>query len=109
MAHRLGIEPDEVRDRYASGELFAFHSGGAWLYPKWQFDDETPEDVLPHLTGILDALRPDEREPASVQGFMATLQVDLVLDGAELTARQWLLRGSTPELIEDILKGDRWR
>lgn len=108
VAHRLGIQPDEVRDRSTSGKLFAFNAGGSWLYPKWQFDDETPEGVLPHLARILDALRPDEREPASVQGFMTSLQADLV-DGAELTPRQWLLRGGAAEPIEDILEGDRWR
>lgn len=109
VASRLGIVIDEVRQRRSSGELFAFDAAGIELYPTWQFTEAASGGLLPHLTGVLKALRPDERNPASVMAFMTVPKLDLAIDNEQLTPVQWLLRGGSPRVLEDILEAGWWR
>lgn len=108
VASRLGIVIDEVRQRRTSGELFAFDRAGIELYPTWQFTEAASGGVLPHLARVLKALRPDERNPASVLAFMTVPKRDLAIDNEQVTPVQWLVRGGSPRVLEDILEAGRW-
>lgn len=109
VAALLEIPREEVRSLHSEGKLYAFDAAGVTVYPRWQFTDETPDGLLPHLAHLLESFLPDERHPASVQGFMTVPKDDLSLHGEWQSPVQWLLRGASPDVIDDILEGERWR
>lgn len=109
VAALLTISPEDVRRMYGEGKLYAFDAAGVTVYPRWQFTDETSDGLLPQLAHILQSFLPDERHPASMQGFMTVPKDNLLFRGEWQTPVQWLLRGGSPDLIDDILEGERWR
>lgn len=109
VAALLEISQEDVRRLYSESKLYAFDAAGVTVYPRWQFTDETSDGLLPHLAHILQSFLPDDRHPASVQGFMTVPKEDLLFHGEWQTPVQWLLRGASPDLIDDILEGERWR
>jgi hypothetical protein len=49
---------------------------GIIVYPRWEFTDETPDHLLPHLARVVQDLLDDWRA-ASVQGFMTVVREEL--------------------------------
>ncbi len=109
VAARLEIPREEVRRLHREGKLYAFDAAGVTVYPRWQFTDETSDGLLPNLAHLLESFLPDERHPASLQGFMTVPKDDLLFHGEWQSPVQWLLHGGSPDLIDDILEGARWR
>ncbi len=109
VAALLEIPREEVRRLYSENKLYAFDAAGVTVYPRWQFTEETPDGLLPHLDHLLQSFLPDERHPASIQGFMTVPKDDLSFHGEWQSPVQWLLRGASPDLIDEILEGERWR
>lgn len=104
VALRLGIDPSRVRHRQAKGSLYGFIAGGKRRYPAWQFTGDPAQPVLPGLPALVRAF-PEDMHPASIQGFMAAPQVDLLIDGKAATPIEWLLHGGDPQELADILDG----
>lgn len=109
VATLLTIRLEDVRRLRNEGKLYAFDAAGVTVYPRWQFTAETSDGLLPHLDHILQSFLPDERHPASIQGFMTVPKDDLLFHGEWQSPVQWLLRGASPDRIDDILEGERWR
>jgi hypothetical protein len=102
VALRLGIDASRVRHRQAKGGLYAFIAGGKRRYPSWQFTDDPAQPVLPGLATVIKAF-PHDKHPASIQGFMSTPQSSLRVDGERMTPPEWLLHGSDPQAVVNIL------
>jgi hypothetical protein len=102
VALRLGIDASRVRHRRAKGGLYAFTAGGRRRYPLWQFTSDPARPVLPGLAALVKGFQED-MHPASVQGFMTTPQMDLLVDGKRMTPVDWLLHGGDPQDLVDIL------
>ena len=99
VASLLGISPSRVSHRQAEGALYAFSVGpGRSLYPDWQFAGRT---VLPHLPEVIGSLRPGI-PAAVVRRFMTTPDPDLVVEGATLSPRDWLLAGGEAAFVTDL-------
>lgn len=99
VASLLGISPSRVSHRQAEGALYAFSAGpGRTLYPNWQFAGGT---VLPHLPEVVSNLRPGT-PAAVVRRFMTTPDPDLVVEGAALSPRDWLLAGGEAAAVTDL-------
>ena len=102
VALRLGIDASRVRHRQGKGGLYSFTAGGQSRYPFWQFTSDPARPVLPGLAALVRGL-PEDMHPASVQGFMATPQEDLLVDGKRMTPVEWLLQGGDAQALVDIL------
>lgn len=102
VALRLGIDTSSVRHRQSKGGLYAFLVGGKLRYPSWQFTNDPAQPVLPGLATVVKAF-PHDKHPASIQGFMATPQSSLRVDGGRLTPPERLLQGGDPQAVVNIL------
>jgi hypothetical protein len=102
VAQRLCIDASRVRHRQAKGNLYSFLVGGKRRYPIWQFTDDPAQPVLPGLAAVVRAF-PEDKHPASIQGFMATQQESLRVEGESVTPPEWLLQGGDPKAVVDIL------
>ena len=102
VALRLGIHASGVHHRQAKGSLYSFIAGGKRRYPTWQFTENATQPVLPGLVAVIRAF-PADKHPASIQGFMATPQESLRVDGESVTPPVWLLQGGDPQAVADIL------
>lgn len=102
VATKLGVDIDQVHQRQAEGNLFAFTAEGERRYPTWQFTGDPRQPVLPGLARLASAF-PDDMHPASILGFMSTPQDDARIGGVPMTPVAWLLRGGDPQVLRDIL------
>jgi hypothetical protein len=57
VADLLGVSRQTPHDRVKSGTLIAVLDHGAWRFPRWQFDSEGPDGVVPGLPEVLQTLR----------------------------------------------------
>lgn len=86
-----GIDESRVRHRLARGGLYVLPVGSRGHgFPRWQFHDGKP---LPGLKTVLAVLLPAKLHPLEVAGFMSTPQPELVVDGDQVTPREWLITG----------------
>lgn len=104
-ARHLGVDPSTVRHYRRENKLHAIPVGGRLRFPLWQFTDH---GALPSLAQVLQVL-PEDVHPQTVAGFFTTPQPDLVLGGAAVSPREWLLGGGSAdqvtEMAEDLAAG----
>lgn len=105
VAQRLQVDASTVRHYRREKKLHAFTMGGRLRFPLWQF---TNHAALPSIGRVL-AVLPEDLHPQSVAGFFTTPQPDLMLDGAAVSPREWLLGGGSVDhvvgLAEDLAAG----
>lgn len=99
VAERLGISPSRVSHRQADRTLYSLPVGsGKVRYPDWQFDFES---TIPHLAEVLSHL-PQGAPAAVVRGFMTEPDPDLLLNGVEVSPREWLTQGGEPSIVLEL-------
>jgi len=102
VATKLGVDIDQVQQRQAEGNLFAFTAEGERRYPTWQFTGDPRHPVLPGLARLIRAF-PADMHPASILGFMTTPQDDVRIRAVPVTPVAWLLHGGDPQALSEIL------
>ncbi|MGW0044359.1 hypothetical protein [Rhodococcus sp. NPDC003348] len=107
-AARLGVTPARVRQRIATGTLWAFDSGRNRLLPPAQFTDT---GAVPHLEKVLPLLAKD-LHPLTVQALLTRPQPSLIVDGRPVSIVTWLngSAGSAADLapVTDVLTAAEW-
>ena len=101
VAAHLGVNMETVANNLAAGELFAFAMAGEPRFPNWQFTGDARQPVLPGLAQFTDAFA--DKSPASILGFMTTMQRSARIDGVPMTPVNWLLEGGDPQVLREIL------
>jgi hypothetical protein len=82
-ARLLGVSRQTPHDRAKANTLLGIPDGGAWKFPAWQFDAESPDGVIPGLPAVLKALG-------------SYVPVSALQKAAWLTRRNAALGGRTP-------------
>ncbi|WP_299166897.1 helix-turn-helix domain-containing protein [uncultured Arthrobacter sp.] len=98
VAKRLKVDASTVRHYRRENKLHAVTIGGKLRFPLWQF---TGQAALPSIGRVLTVL-PEDMHPQSVAGFFTTPQPDLVLNGAAVSPREWLLGGGLVDHVVDL-------
>jgi hypothetical protein len=89
-AELLGITPQSVTSKLASGKLIGIKSGREWRLPRWQFDADNASGVLPDLD-VLQAAFPGG--PVSLSNWITAAQPDF--DG-RTPREEMAIHGSAP-------------
>ena len=99
VASHLQVSLAEVAERSIHGhpqQLYGFLSrSNDRLYPQWQFTDVA---TVPDLAELLSAIGGGVH-PVSLDQFMLRPNVDLEVNGEELSPREWLVSGADPEPV----------
>jgi hypothetical protein len=100
-ADRMGLDPSRVHHRIGDRALYAYKFGARLRLPLWQFQaDWTP---LPNLRAVLVALPPD-LHPLAVNGFMASPNSDLEIDGESASPAHWLATGGDAQAVSALAR-----
>ena len=100
VAARLGVKSSRIRQRIGDRSLYAIDTGGARVFPRFQFAGAA---TLPGLGEVLGAFDPDTH-PVAVARFFLTPTSDLesdLVDGA-VSPREWLLAGLPVERVVEL-------
>jgi hypothetical protein len=102
VAGRLGIDSSRVRHRLSDRKLLGIRRTEGWRLPTWQFGaDGRP---LPGFERVLRALPPGTH-PVVIARFFSTPQAELVINGAPVSAREWLAGGGDPAVVAELAAG----
>ena len=88
----------------SANELAQAHEAAQWnaerLNASMKLLAENPLDLMhvPHADQVI-ALLPDGMHPLELASFFTTPRHDLVMDGAEVSVRDWLLHGGDPQPV----------
>lgn len=110
----LGVNPSRVRQRRLDRTLWAIDDGGKWVFPSVQFDitDEKAGafslKLVRGLDRVLQQLLARDLHPTSVAGFLLTPQPELQIDGRQLSVKQWLSHGESPEQVLRLIEIGDW-
>jgi len=91
----LHVDESRVRQRLAKRTLYGVKLNGAWRLPTFQFHGDR---LIPGLERVLPVLDPS-LNPVAVYQWFASPDVDLAIDGAPTSPRDWLLRGEDPDAV----------
>ena len=92
----LDVDPSRIRQRLDDGSIWGFKYGdNAWRIPRWQFAHGA---LIPGISIVNRSFRPD-LDPRTVEGFLASQSVDLVVAGSRVTPLEWLNAGGDPEPV----------
>lgn len=98
-ARRLGVSDARIRQRLEERSLYGVKRGNAWRVPTFQFTEDGAE--IPGLATVMRALDP-ALNPVTVYRWFTLPSPDLAMEGEELSPRDWLLRGGSPENVAAI-------
>lgn len=101
-AQRLRVSQGRVRQRISDGQLIAIRQPDGYRLPAWQFHGDS---VVPGLTEI--AAATEHMHPLSLQQFMTTPNVDLLIGDEPATPVLWLITGGSPRAVNELLTGPR--
>ncbi len=100
VAELLRVSESRVR-QLTGRHRYSALPGKPRRYPRWQFTDH---GVFPNLDFVLPAA--DELlDPVSLWRFFVNPDPDLVLDGLEISPRDWLAAGADPNRVRGLLAG----
>ncbi len=97
-AQRLGVQGSRIRQRLGDASLFGLKVKSKWRLPAWQF---TSDGLVPGIETVNQALRRD-CGVVTIEGFLTTPNVDLVIAGNHVTPIQWLRSGENPTIVASI-------
>ncbi|MGW9156110.1 hypothetical protein [Microbacterium sp. NPDC055665] len=99
----LRITPASLRRLSRHGYLHVIGSGRELRYPSWQFAGWPRFKVLPGVDIIVPAI-PREWPAAAINIFMSTPHPSLVAEGRARSPVDWLITGSDPLEVVNILE-----
>lgn len=95
MAEVLGVDRSRVSQRVADRSLYCFDGPNGRLFPRWQLVGRKP---LPGLREVLGVLRPT-LHPLTVDHWMTTVNVDLIVDEEPVSPVEWLASGGPGKVV----------
>jgi hypothetical protein len=99
-AARLGVDPSTLRHRLAVPSVYAVRTNGTLRLPLFQFNDSIAAiipgfgDVAPDLADL---------HPVDVFNWFTEPHVDLAVEDRQVSPREWLLSGGSPERLLALL------
>ena len=94
----LGVDTSRVRQRLAARTLYGIKTRAGWRLPHFQFESgrQMPgiDAVLPHLDPGL--------HPVAVASWFETPNVDLIIDDAPVSPRDWLRSGGSVSVVAGL-------
>jgi hypothetical protein len=91
----LGVDSSRIRQRLEDGSIWGFKPDGSWRVPAWQFEGG---ELVPGIAQVNRALRKD-LDPRSVEGFLTSPNVDLVVGETKVGPLEWLRAGNAPAAV----------
>lgn len=88
----LGVDSSRIRQRLEDGSIWGFKPDGSWRVPAWQFEGS---ELIPGIAQVNHALRKD-LDPRSIEGFLTSPNVDLVVNEKNVSPLDWLRNGYDP-------------
>jgi hypothetical protein len=99
-AARLGVDPSTLRHRLAVPSVYAVRANGALRLPLFQFNDAI-DAIIPGFGDMAPALA--ELHPVDVFNWFTRPHVDLEVEDRQVSPREWLLSGGSPERLIPLL------
>jgi hypothetical protein len=99
-AARLGIDASTLRHRLALPSIYAVRATGAWKLPLFQFTDRL-DAIVPGFGEI--APRLVDLHPVDVFNWFTQPHVDLEAEDRQVSPREWLLSGGSPDRLIALL------
>lgn len=106
ISKNLGWEQEDVLAAVAEGRLCSIEVLGLPRFPNWQFHREAPDEILPGLPQIIEAMSP-EWSTAQMDTCMGNALKSLGAEGS-MTPTGWLLNGGDVDTVIEILKIYSW-
>lgn len=98
ISKELGWEQEDVLTAVAAGRLWSTEVLGLPRFPRWQFNEEAPDKILPGLSQIIEAMSPEW----STYHVMHSVFKDLGATG-NMTPIGWLLSGGDVDTVIELL------
>ena len=98
----LGVSESRVRQRIGERTLYAVRAGRERRLPRFQFAED---GLVPKVGEVLREM-PEDAHPLAVEGWFASPDPDLVLEGedAPLSPRDWLLSGGSAKALRPLVR-----
>ena len=88
----LGVDSSRIRQRLEDGSIWGFKPDGSWRVPAWQFEGG---ELVSGIAQVNRAFRKD-LDPRSIEGFLTSPNVDLVVGETRVSPLEWLRAGNDP-------------
>lgn len=96
----LNVSDSRVRQLIASGEVVTIPNSDGRLLPAWQFAGGRLVPGLPDLIASV-----NDVHPLTLASFMTMPDVDLEVEGRQVSPVQWLLGGGDVHKVTDLASG----
>jgi hypothetical protein len=101
LAKLLAVHPTRISQRVAERSLYSFvDTNDQRCYPKWQF---IHGKVVAGLKAVLKPMDPDVH-PLTADRWFTRPDVDLLVDGVEVSPIEWLRSGGAPAKVADHIR-----
>ncbi len=101
LADFLGVDRSRISQRHSERSIYAFEFAEERCYPGWQFAGHR---LLRGLRPVLAALDP-ALHPLVVDHWFTTPNIDLAVDGDELSPVLWLATGGDAGALVELVPG----
>jgi hypothetical protein len=99
-AARLGVDPSTLRHRLAVPTVYAVRANGTLRLPLFQFTDAI-DAVIHGFADLAPALA--DLHPVDVFNWFTQQHVDLEVEDRQVSPREWLLSGGSPDRLIALL------
>jgi hypothetical protein len=88
----FSVDDSRIRQRLAKRTLYGVKVDNAWRLPTFQFHEQ---HLIPGFDQVAMVLNP-ELNPVTIYRWFTLPNVDLLIDGEQISPRAWLLHGEDP-------------